>query len=219
MATIESIDYSVYLVTDTQLAADRPLGLIVAAAIRGGAKIIQYRDKGASTRKMVETARSLSSLCHDMGACFLINDRLDVALAVDADGVHIGQDDMPVGAARKLLGSGRLIGVTVHNLDELRAAEEENVNYLSVAPVFATSTKPDHQLPLGLEGLKALAAISRKPLVAIGGISHSNAAEVILSGAHGICVVSSIITAADPEKATRELYRIVKEAKAVSGVL
>jgi thiamine-phosphate pyrophosphorylase len=213
METNEAADYSVYLVTDTRLAADRPLDLIVEAAIRGGAKIIQYRDKGATTRKMVETAKALCCLCHRMGARFLVNDRLDVALAVDADGIHIGQDDMPPGVARKLLGPDKLIGVTVHNLDELKAAEEESVEYLSIAPIFATSTKPDHQSPLGLKGLRALAMQTGRPLVAIGGISHANAAEVIRSGAHGVCVVSAIMTAADPENATRELYRIVKEAK------
>lgn len=212
MAKVKQVDWSVYLVTDPRLPTERSLVEIVEASIRGGVNVIQFRDKQVGTRNMVETAKTLCDLCHRMGAYFLVNDRVDVALAVDADGVHVGQDDMPIGIARRLLGPDKLIGITVHNVDEMKKAEMEGADYLSIAPVFATPTKPDHQNPLGLEGVKALAVHANKPLVAIGGINRSNAAAVIHSGAAGVCVVSAIISAVDPELATRELYEQVKAA-------
>lgn len=204
------VDWSLYVVTDSRLAGDRSLSEVVGAAIRGGAGVIQYREKKASTRNMVETAKVLAELCRRAGACFLVNDRLDVALAVDADGVHVGQDDMPVPLARKLLGPDKLLGVTVHNEEEIRRAEEEGADYLSIAPVFATSTKPDHQKPLGVEGVRNLVRKTRLPVVAIAGIGPSNAADVIRAGVQGICVVSAIIAATDPEWAARELREIVR---------
>ena len=212
MVETKQVDWSVYLVTDPRLPPGRSLEEIVAASIRGGADVVQYREKQTDTRSMIKTAKTLCDLCHRMGAYFLVNDRVDVALAVDADGVHLGQDDMPVGIARKLLGATKLIGITVHNVEELKEAEKEGAEYFSVAPVFATPTKPDHQHPLGLKGVEALALQTQKPLVAIGGINRSNAAAVIRSGAAGVCVVSAIISAADPELATSELYGLVRTA-------
>lgn len=211
MIAIRQIDWSVYLVTDNGLRGERPLEEVVRASIRGGAGVVQYRDKHSSTRMLVTTAALLRDICRQAGACFLLNDRIDVALAVDADGVHLGQDDMPLRSARKLLGPERCIGITVHNLEELKQAEADGADYLSAAPVFATTTKPDHQQPLGFEGVKQLALAARKPLVAIGGIDHTNAAGVIGSGANGVCVVSAVMAAVDPEQATRALRAIVAE--------
>ena len=213
MIRTQEIDWSLYLVTDPRLSERRSLLNMVEAAVKGGAGIVQYRDKESGTRKMVETAKSLCHVCHRLGACFLVNDRVDVALAVGADGVHVGQDDMPIDIARMLLGSGKLIGITVHNAEEIRQAEKEGADYLSLAPVYATSTKSDHQTPLGPEGVKRLAAMSHIPVLAIGGINHSNAAEVVRSGVQGICVVSAILSAEDPLSTARELYNLVKAAK------
>jgi thiamine-phosphate pyrophosphorylase len=207
------LDWSLYLVTDPDLVGDRPLLEVVAAAIRGGVRMVQYRDKQAHTRAMVQTAGALVQLCRQMGVRFLVNDRVDVALAVDADGVHVGQEDMPVALARKLLGPGKLLGVSVNNAAEIRQAERDGADHLSVSPVFATLTKPGHQPPLGLDGVRALSAISRLPLIAIGGIHLNNAARVIAAGAQGICVVSAIVGATDPEQAARSLRRAVDGAR------
>ncbi len=213
MIRVQGFDWSLYLVTDPRLSERSSLPLTVEAAIKGGAGIVQYRDKEAGTRKMVETAKELCDVCHQLGACFLVNDRVDVALAVGADGVHVGQDDMPVDIARKLLGKDKLIGVTVHNAEEIMKAEKEEADYLSLAPVYATPTKLDHQTPLGPEGVRTLSAQAHIPVVAIGGIDHSNVAEVVRSGVQGICVVSAILSAEDQLSAARELYNLVKAAK------
>jgi thiamine-phosphate pyrophosphorylase len=210
---VAHLDWSLYLVTDPELVGQRPLLEVVAAAIRGGVRLVQYRDKHASTRAMVQTAGALVRLCRRMEVSFLVNDRVDVALAVDADGVHVGQEDMPVALARKLLGPGKLLGVSVRSAAEISQAEQDGADHLSLSPVFATPTKPDHQMPLGLDGVRALAAVSRLPLIAIGGIQLHNAARVISAGAQGICVVSAIFAASDPEQAARALRRAVDEAR------
>ena len=199
------VDWSVYLVTDPLLVGNRNLTEVVEAAIRGGVRVVQYRDKDASTRKMVATAAELATVCRRMGAWFLVNDRLDVALAADAAGIHVGQDDMPVATARRLLGPDKLLGVSVHNEAEIRQAEIDGADHVSLSPVFATPTKPDHQAPLGLEGVRRLSRLAHVPVIAIGGIHAGNAAEVIRAGARGICVVSAIIATPDPELAAREL--------------
>jgi thiamine-phosphate pyrophosphorylase len=207
-----SVDWALYLVTDSRLVGERSLLEIVASAIDGGATVIQYRDKDASTRSMVETAGAMVRLCRDKGACFLVNDRVDVALAVDAAGVHVGQEDMPASLVRRLIGPDRLLGVSVHDEAEIIRAEQAGADYISLSPIFATPTKPDHLQPLGVDGIRRLAAASRLPVVAIGGIHRDNAAQVIRAGAVGICVVSAIIAAMDPGKAARELRHIVETA-------
>jgi thiamine-phosphate pyrophosphorylase len=210
--SVPQVDWSVYLVTDPVLVGERPLLEVVAAAIRGGVRVVQYRHKDASTRVMLTMAAELARLCHQMGACFLVNDRLDVALAVDADGVHVGQDDMPVAMARRLLGQGKLLGVSVHSEADILQAELDGADHVSISPVFATSTKRDHQTPLGLVGVSTLAGCARVPVIAIGGIDAGNAADVIRAGACGICVVSAIIAAPDPELAARKLHQCVTSA-------
>jgi thiamine-phosphate pyrophosphorylase len=212
--SVTPVDWSVYLVTDPLMAGERPLLEVVAAAIRGGVRVVQYRHKDASTRVMIKMATELAHLCHQMGARFLVNDRLDVALAVDADGVHLGQDDMPVALARRLLGQGKLLGVSVHCEADILQAELDGADHLSISPVFATSTKLDHQTPLELAGVCTLARRAHVPVLAIGGIDAGNAADVIRAGACGICVVSAVIAAADPELAARVLYECVTSARA-----
>jgi thiamine-phosphate pyrophosphorylase len=201
----QAIDWGLYVITDRQLTRGRPLEEVVAAALRGGAGVIQYRDKWTSTRVMVDTGARLAGLCRAVGACFIVNDRLDVALAVDADGVHLGQDDMPLPLARRLLGAGRLIGVSVHNEVEIRCAEEAGADYVSLCPAFATLTKRDHQEPLGFNGVRSLAAAARVPVVTIGGIDRTNAGHLMACGVCGVCVVSAVMAAPDAERAAREI--------------
>ncbi len=206
--------WTLYLVTDRQFAKETDslsfLLKTVKSAIKGGVTVVQYREKKLPTRKMLEEAEELKKLCKSQGVLFLVNDRIDIALAVDADGVHLGQDDMPAHITRKLLGKSKVIGITVHNEEELKNAENEEIDYVSFAPVFATSTKPDHQTPLGIEKLKELASMTNLPVVAIGGINKDNAHQVFQTGVNGICVVSAIMGAQDPEKATRELLKRYK---------
>ncbi len=198
-----------YLVTDASFRKERSridfLTKTVGSAIRGGVSVVQYREKHLPTKKMVEEAKVLRELCRSNRVLFLVNDRIDVALAVDADGVHLGQDDMPVPIARRLLSGKKVIGLTVHNEKELREAERLGVDYVSFAPVFATPTKPDHQEPMGVEKLKKLVSIAKVPAVAIGGINIDNVEQVFRTGVDGVCVVSAIMGAPNPEEATRRL--------------
>lgn len=217
MKTLWQPGWSLYVVTDSVVAGGRPLQQLVAAAIRGGAGVVQFREKRMKTRHMIAAAEELCRLCRGHGVPFLVNDRLDVALAVDADGLHVGQDDIPAGVARRLLGPGKILGVSVRGPTELREAEEQGADYVSVSPVFATPTKPDHEEPVGLDGLKALVEQARLPVVAIGGIDRHNAAAVMKTGVEGICVISAVLAAEDVEQAARELCSIIEAMRCGSG--
>jgi len=203
------VDYSLYLVTDAELAGGRSHSQIIAAAIRGGVTVVQYREKNASTRRMVGEALELRQLCRSYNVPFIINDRLDVALAVDADGVHLGQDDMPADLARQLIGPGKILGVSVENVSQARRAMEDGADYVGASPIFATPTKPDAPPPMGIRGLQELARVCTLPIVAIGGLNASNAAAVLRAGATGLAVVSAIVSADDVELAARELKQII----------
>lgn len=207
------MDYSLYLVTDAQLGRGRSQLEIVAAAIQGGVTMVQYREKSASTRHMIEEAAMLCQLCRCHHVPFIVDDRVDVALAVDADGVHVGQEDMPTGLARRLIGRERILGVSVENAAQLGAAVAEGADYVGASPIFATPTKPDAPPPMGLQGLKGVAHASPVPVVAIGGLNASNAASIIHAGAAGVAVVSAIVGADDIQEAARRLLRIIKEAQ------
>ncbi len=208
-----AVDYSLYLVTDAGLSGGRSTLEVVAAAIRGGVTLVQYREKNASTRRMIEEALELRALCRRHSIPFIVNDRVDVALAANADGVHVGQEDMPAALARRLVGPGRLLGVSVDNIDQARQAQADGADYVGASPIFATPTKPDAPPPIGIEGLRELARLCQIPVVAIGGINRSNAAEVLQAGAAGIAVVSAIVSADDVERAARELKRIIGEKR------
>jgi thiamine-phosphate pyrophosphorylase len=210
---VGSVDWTLYVVTNSRLVGQRSLAEVVAAVIRGGAKVIQYREKNLDTRTMVETAELLRRVCRHLGAVFLVNDRLDVALAVDADGAHLGQKDMPVRMARRLLGKEKLLGVSVQDARAMDEALNEGADYLSLSPVFATPTKPDHEEPLGLERVRGLAGRSPLPVVAIGGINRSNVVDVMRAGVQGVCVISAVLNAPDPEQAAGELYRLAMAAR------
>ena len=210
------VDWSVYVITDSRLCG-RPLLACVEQALRAGATVIQLRDKQATTRQLVEMGRALAELCRRFGATFIVNDRVDVALAVEADGVHVGTDDMPVALARRLMGPGRIVGASVESPEEARQAEREGADYLGVGPIFATSTKPDAGEPRGPQLLQAVRQVTRLPLVAISGITAANAPLAIQAGADGVAVISAVMAAPDPEAATRQLALAVRRALAQRG--
>lgn len=193
-----------HLVTDSALCGERGVLAVVEAAVAGGVSCVQLREKHLPTRAFVERARALKAWLAPRGVPLIINDRVDVALACAADGVHVGQNDMAPADVRRLM-PGALIGLSVESLAQLAAAEAAPVDYYGVSPVFATVTKADAAPALGLAGLAALRAQTRRPLVAIGGIHAGNAAAVLAAGADGLAVVSALCAAADPAAAAREL--------------
>ena len=205
-------DYRLYLVTDAGLSRGRRTAEVVRAALAGGVTMVQYREKAGSTRLMIEEARELAALCRAAGVPFIVNDRLDVALAVEADGVHVGQDDMPASLARRLVGKGKILGVSAGSPEEARQAEADGADYVGASPVFATPTKADAPPPVGVEGLGRLAAAVRIPVVAIGGINAGNAGAMIAAGAAGVAVVSALVSAADVREAAASLRRVVDAA-------
>lgn len=199
------INFSLYLVTDEGLADGRSVETIVRQAVAGGVTCVQLRNKQATSRGLLEQARRLIALLRPLGVPLIVNDRVDIALAAGADGVHVGQDDLPCADVRRLAGPACCIGVSVGSLDEARRAEAAGADYLGVSPVFATPTKPDAPAATGLEGLARIRAATRLPLVAIGGLHAGNCAAVRAAGADGIAVVSAIMAAADPAAAARRL--------------
>ena len=189
------------LVTDRGLAGGRDVVDIALAAVRGGATMVQLREKDATTRAFVEQARALKAALAPLGVPLAINDRLDVALAVDADGLHVGQDDMPVEEARRLMGPGKFIGLSITAVDQVLRPDAEAADYLGVGPIYLQRTKEDAAAPLGIDGLRRLRGLTGKPIVAVGGLTPDNSAPVLAAGADGLAVVSAIVAAADPEVA------------------
>ena len=200
-----------YLVTDRPLSLGRPLEEIVEGAVEGGVTIVQLREKEAPTGEFVALAKRLKAVLAPLGIPLIINDRVDVALASDADGVHIGQSDMPYEDARRLLGPGKIIGLSVENLEDLERANALDVDYVGISPVYGTPTKSDTAEPFGLEGLRRAVAMSVHPTVAIGGMNSSTIAEVMQAGTNGVAVVSAICSAPSPRKAAEELKEIVTQ--------
>ena len=201
-----------YFVTDRGLCGGKPLAEVVLQAVRGGAACIQLREKSVSTRFFVEEAGRIKGLLTPFKIPLIINDRLDVALAVGADGVHVGQEDMPYETARRLMGPKAIIGLSVETWEDVERAESLDCDYLGVSPVFATPTKTDTKEPWGLMGLAKIRAFSRHPLVGIGGLNAGNAEAVVMAGADGVAVVSAICASPDPFVASRELDDIIRTA-------
>lgn len=202
----------VYLVTDRGLCLGRSLTDVVGQAVQGGAAYVQLREKGLSTREFLEEAIAIKKILTSYRVPLIINDRIDVALACHADGVHIGQEDMPYEIARKLLGSQAIIGLSVETWADVEAAQKLDLQYIGASPVFATPTKTDTKEPWGLSGLQKIKDFSCHPLVAIGGINETNAREVVQAGAACLAVVSAVCAAADPAAATASLCRIIDAA-------
>jgi thiamine-phosphate pyrophosphorylase len=201
-------DLSTYLVTDTDLCGERGVPDTVAAAVEGGVTAVQLRDKDAPARSLCELAIALLRVLEGTGVPLLVNDRVDVALAAGAQGVHVGQDDLHVHDARRLAGAGLMVGLSVSTAEELTAANAlpaGTVDYLGVGPVFSTPTKTDTTDALGLDGLADLCRRTRVPCVAIGGINAANASDVRGCGVDGVAVVSAICAAPDPAAAASAL--------------
>lgn len=184
-----------YFITDAKLSLAGNIS-DVKNALKAKVSVVQYRNKDASTQQIYEEALKLKAMCAGR-ALFLINDRVDIALAVDADGVHIGTDDMPYQTARRLLGKKKIIGVTVHNINEAKEAQGSGADYVGASPIFITDTKPDAGVPAGIDLVKKIKKIISVPIIAIGGINLDNAEEIILAGADGICAVSAVLTKLD----------------------
>jgi thiamine-phosphate pyrophosphorylase len=200
------LDLSLYLITDPKLCENHGLVETVAAAVRGGVTIVQLRDKHASDDEMIQQARQIRQAIAGSGVPLIINDRLEVALACGADGLHIGQDDGDVRAARRALGPDAILGLSAQQLDQLARLDTDalsDLNYLGLGPVFATATKGNHATPIGFDGLAALVAASPLPSVAIGGLKREHVEAVRRAGADGLAVVSAICGTPDPEAAAR----------------
>lgn len=195
------------VVTDPDCGAGRTVADVVRAAVRGGAPAIQLRMKDASAREMAEAARALLAETRAAGALLFINDRVDVALAVGADGAHVGQDDLPVAAARRIAPAGFLLGVSAETPELARVAEADGADYVGVGPVCVTGSKADAGDAVGAERIAQVAAAVRIPVVGIGGITSENAPPVIHAGAAGVAVISAVMRAADPDAAVRALLR------------
>lgn len=199
-----------YLVTNRGLSLGRSLEEVVSEAVAGGVTMVQLREKDTSTGEFIRLACKLSDLLRPLGIPLIINDRVDVALAADADGVHIGQSDMPYEIARKLLGPDKIIGLSVENMNDLLRANELDVDYIGISPVYGTPTKTDTAEPFGLEGLRKAVELSVHPTVAIGGMNARTISDVIAAGADGVAVVSAICSADSPRLAANELMNIIK---------
>lgn len=206
-------DLSLYLVTDRPLSLGRDIDWVVTEAVKGGATMVQLREKDCDTREFIRLAAKLKEALSPLGVPLLINDRVDVALAVDADGVHIGQSDMPYETARRLLGPDKIIGLSVENMDEVIEANGLDVDYIGISPVYSTATKTDTAGPFGLDGLAEAVRLSVHPTVAIGGMNQKTAFDVIRTGTDGIAVVSAICSADSPKNASEELSAIIEKAR------
>ncbi|PMM85907.1 thiamine-phosphate diphosphorylase [Vibrio breoganii] len=196
--------YELYFVTDDQQDIET-LCSVVKQAIAGGVTMVQIREKHGDVRAFIERARAVKSVMQGSGVPLIINDRVDVALAVDACGVHLGQSDMPVADARRLLGDDKLLGLSVESEEQLLEAQSFAVDYLGVSAIFATPTKTNTVKHWGIEGLTKAVELSKLPLVAIGGINDSNIKSVVDTGVHGIALVSAISAASDPTQASKDL--------------
>ena len=210
--------WGLYIVTDRSLAKGRPLEVIVDAVLAGGAKAIQLREKDLSTRALYELIERLLPIVHGRGACLLINDRVDLALALPIDGVHLSRTSLPPAETRALLGPARLIGVSCHSLEEAIGAETGGANFIVFGPLFPTPSKAAYGPPVGLARLREVRRQVRLPIMGIGGITASNTASVIAAGADGAAVISAVMTADDPVDAVSALLQIIRSApKGVVG--
>lgn len=201
------------VVTDARCGEGRELLEVVRAALRGGAPAVQLRAKTEPARETVELARALREATRAAGALLFVNDRVDVALAAAADGAHVGDDDLPVAAARRIAPPGFLLGRSVETPEQARRAREDGADYVGVGPVYETGSKDDAGLPVGLARVRAVAGAAGIPAVGIGGIDAASAADVARAGAAGVAVIRAVMQAPDPAEAVRELLRQVRAGR------
>jgi len=206
---MKNINWKLCLVADAEAAGDKNIISVILEAVEGGASLVQIRGKKLKTRQFLEMGLKATSILKAKNIPLIINDRVDIALSCEADGVHLGPHDLPLFFARKILGGNKLIGVSVNTVKEAVEAEKGGADYLGVGPIFFTQNKKDLRPTLGLEGLRSIRERVKVPLLAIGGINLENAREIIKAGADGIAVVSAILAAEDVRLATRELREAV----------
>ena len=213
LSITKSINWKLYFIADFESAGGKDLVWVVKEAVKGGVGIVQLRVKTLSTHEFLNLGKEIHNFLKKKGIPFIVNDRIDIALALNADGVHLGQQDMPLSIARKLIGKSKLIGISVNNLKEALEAERGGGNYIGVGPVFPTSTKPDIRTPIGIEGLRKIRERVKIPVIAIGGINKSNAKIVYSAGINGVAVVSAILSSSNPMKSTQEILKELNRDK------
>jgi thiamine-phosphate pyrophosphorylase len=206
------VSWDLCAILDRSVAGKRPLPELLAGIIAGGGRWVQYREKEWPVRRCLPLALELRRQAGEAGVAFVVNDRLDLALAVEADGLHVGQDDLPAAVARRLLGARMILGVSTHTIEQAIRAQADGADYVAVGSIYRTSTKENFEL-VGLEMVRAVRPLIQKPLVAIGGITPDNVAPVIRAGADGVAVISGISGAPDPAAATRRFLERIRSAR------
>ena len=206
------VDFSIYLVTDRRQTDERPLVPLVGEALRAGVRSVQVRERDLATPDLLTLSQELCTLAHAQGGRVMINDRVDLVLALGADGVHLRADSLPVTAARRLLGSDRLIGVSAHSADDVARAESDGADFAVLGPVYETSSKREYGPPIGLRALEEAGRRCRIPVFAIGGVTVARVEDVRRAGAHGVAVVSAILSSASVESATRQFLDALARA-------
>lgn len=212
------LNFRLYVITGEQFHPNRPLLEVMREALEGGADFIQLRDKTSTKREILEKARMLRELTKRYNVPFIVNDHVDIALAVDADGVHLGQDDLPLKEARKMIGD-KIIGISTHSIEQARKAEEEGADYIGVGPIFPTQTKEDVVEPVTLSYLREVVKEISIPFVPIGGIKLHNVDEVLDAGARSVCVVSEVVGSSDVKGVCEAFIKKIKarEKNEVNG--
>jgi thiamine-phosphate pyrophosphorylase len=208
------VDFNLYLITDRrQLPPGRCLIEAVRAACEGGVRAVQLREKDLTAAELLPLALELRVVTREYGARLFINDRIDVALAVEADGVHLGGHSLPVAVARKILGPRNLIGVSTHSVEEIAAAKSEGADFVTFGPVYPTPSKAAYGPPLGLDRLREACRVSAFPVFALGGITAERVAELLAAGAHGVALISAILTRPEPEAAARAFTSLAEKGE------
>ena len=208
-----TIDYSLYLVTDRKLSLGRSLLEVINPAVDGGVTVVQLREKEIDSRQFYREAMGIKVFLDSRNIPLIINDRLDIALAIDAAGVHLGQEDLPIDVARKILGPGKVIGASVFTPDEALQAEAMGADYLGLSPIFVTATKPELMNQIGLEGIGPIRRATRLPLIGIGSMNETNACSVIRAGLDGVAVVSAICCKPDACAAAEKIMQEIQRAR------
>ena len=206
-----------YIITNADIVPGRDHIEGARQALQGGADVIQFREKNMDTGEMIRICAIIQDLCRQHGAMFIVNDRVDVALAMDADGVHVGQKDMPAAMARRLVGPHKILGVSASDADKARKAEADGADYVGTGMIFPAGVKKDIGVVKGVAILREVGRALRIPVVAIGGIDHANAASCIEAGAAGCCVITAVIGAADVRQAAANLAQVIRDAKMKTG--
>lgn len=213
MAEKPPVDFTLYLISDRKQAPGGNLCAAVEGALRGGVRAVQLREKDLSGRELYELASRLREITSRYGARLIINERLDIALAVGADGVHLGESSIPLPQARKVAGEAMLIGVSCHDREKALAAEGDGADFITFSPIFFTPSKAPYGEPVGTERLAEVCRLLRVPVFALGGIKQETVNKVLAHGAHGIALISAILAADEPERAAREMISLLNEGR------